>query len=135
MDRTHRPCFLVVDREYSGSISTRKLVIETAKFNVLTAYSVAEALTTLRRFPAVDGIVVDAEMPEMPCPDLVRSLKHLAPSVPVIIVHRPLSEPCNGAEYQLDTFDPKQLLGLLQSLCPEQAKAVEERNESLKAQE
>lgn len=25
-----RPCFLVIDREYSGSISTRKLVIETA---------------------------------------------------------------------------------------------------------
>jgi hypothetical protein len=37
-----RPCFLVVDQEHSGSISTRKLVIETAKFNVLTAYSGAE---------------------------------------------------------------------------------------------
>jgi hypothetical protein len=32
-----RPCFLVVDREYPGSISTRKLVIETGKFNVITA--------------------------------------------------------------------------------------------------
>lgn len=34
-----RPCFLVIDREFPGSISTRKLVLETAKFNVLTAYS------------------------------------------------------------------------------------------------
>jgi hypothetical protein len=32
-----RPCFLVVDQEYPGSISTRKLVIETGKFNVITA--------------------------------------------------------------------------------------------------
>jgi hypothetical protein len=26
-----RPCFLVLDQEYPGSISTRKLVIETRK--------------------------------------------------------------------------------------------------------
>ena len=26
-----RPCFLVVDNEYPGSISTRKLVLESAK--------------------------------------------------------------------------------------------------------
>lgn len=132
---TIRPCFLVVDREFSGSISTRKLVIETAKFNVLTAYSVEEAFDTIRRFPTVDGIVMDAEMPDMPCPEIVRSLKLLAPSIPVIIIHRPLSDPCSGADYQLDTFDPRQLLNLLQSLCPEQSEAVEKRNEALKAQE
>lgn len=131
----NRPCFLVVDREYSGSISTRKLVIETAKFNVLTAYSADEALDTLRRFPALDGIVMDAEMPEMPCPDLVLTIKHINPAVPVVIVHRPLSEPCTGADHQLDTFDPKQLLSLLQSLCPEHAQAVEKRDEMLKAEE
>ena len=39
-----RPCFLIVDQEYAGSISTRKLVIETAKLNVLTAYSPARSL-------------------------------------------------------------------------------------------
>jgi DNA-binding NtrC family response regulator len=135
MDRAHRPCFLVVDREYSGSISTRKLVIETAKFNVLTAYSAEEALATLRRFPAVDGIIMDAEMPEIPCPDLIHTFKQINPAMPVIIIHRPLSEPCTGADYQLDTFDPRQLLTLLQNLCPEQAEAVEKRNESLKSQE
>ena len=130
-----RPCFLVVDREFSGSISTRKLVIETAKFNVLTAYSAEEAFDTLRRFPAVDGVVMDAEMPEMPCPEIVRSLKLIVPSLRVIIVHRPLTGPCTGADYQLDTFNPRQLLSLLQSLCPEQSDAVEKRNEALKAEE
>lgn len=135
MDKAHRPCFLVVDREYSGSISTRKLVIETAKFNVLTAYSAEEALTTLRRFPAVDGVVMDAEMPDRPCPDLVRTIKQINPAIPVVIVHRPLSEPCSGADHQLDTFDPRQLLALLQGLCPEHTEAVEMRNERLKAEE
>lgn len=130
-----RPCFLVVDREYSGSISTRKLVIETAKFNVLTAYSAEEAVETLKRFPTVDAIILDAEMPGVSCPDMVRSLKQIVSATPIIIVHRPLSEPCQGADYHLDTFDPRELLGLLQKLCPEEAKAVEERNEALKDKE
>lgn len=38
------PYFLVIDREVGGSISTRKLVIETAKLNVITAYSAAESM-------------------------------------------------------------------------------------------
>ena len=62
-----RPCFLVVDREHAGSISTRKLVIETAKLNVITAFSGREALETLARFPKVDAVVLDANMPDMPC--------------------------------------------------------------------
>ena len=56
-----RPCFLVVDREFAGSISTRKLVIETAKFNVITAYDYEEGLATLERFPNVDGVVITAD--------------------------------------------------------------------------
>jgi hypothetical protein len=39
----YRPCFLVVDHEYPASVSSRKLVLETAKFNVITAYSNLEA--------------------------------------------------------------------------------------------
>ncbi len=47
-----RPCFLVIDREFPGSISTRKLVIETAKFNVVTAYTAqTEAVRGLKRTP------------------------------------------------------------------------------------
>lgn len=130
-----RPCFLVIDREYSGSISTRKLVIETAKFNVLTAYTSLEGIDTLKRFPAIDGIIMDSEMPEMSCPEMVHEVKRIAPSVPVILVHRPLGEKCDEADYQLDTFDPRRLLALLQGLCPEETEAVEMRNENLKQEE
>ena len=51
----NRPCFLVIDREFPGSVSTRKLVIETAKFNVLTAYSGKEALEIFTTFPGRNG--------------------------------------------------------------------------------
>lgn len=130
-----RPCFLVIDREFSQSISTRKLVIETAKFNVLTAYSADEAIETIRRFPKVDGVVVDSDLPGTTCEELVRALKEISPKVPVIGLSTPRVGPCEDADYQLQSFDPRQLLALLEKLRPEDAIAVERRNEELKRKE
>ena len=118
-----RPCFLVVDRDYAGNISTRKLVIETAKLNVITAYSALEAVETLRRFPKVDGIVADTGVEDMPFDELVRSLKAIRPAVPVIAIRSPLSDDSELADYQLETFDPARLLELLKKIDPEQPQA------------
>lgn len=126
-----RPCFLVVDREYSGSISTRKLVIESAKFNVLTAYSALEAIDTLTRFPTLQGVVLDAGIQGMECGDLIRRLKEIESGVPVIAISAPGASRCENADYQLESFEPARLLELLRKLEPEQAAAIEARNESL----
>jgi DNA-binding response OmpR family regulator len=129
-----RPCFLVIDREYVGSISTRKLVIETAKFNVITAYSSAEAVETLQLFRAVTGIVLDAGMEDMPYTDLIRKLKQLQPTVPVIVISAPGTGWSSEADHQLESFDPARLLLLLQSLVPAAYQAIEDRNEILDSQ-
>jgi len=126
-----RPCFLVVDREYSGSISTRKLVIETAKFNVLTAYSGAEAIETLTRFPAMSGIVLDAGIRDILAEDLIRTFKKIKPAVPVVVVRLPSSKFYPEADFQLDSFDPAQLLELLQKMEPEGTRIIEVQNEIL----
>ncbi len=126
-----RPCFLVVDREFAGSISTRKLVIETAKFNVITAYSSVEAVATLKRFPALDGIVVDAGMNDKPCAQLVRELKALEMAIPIIAIGAPQAGYCDGVDHYLESFNPAKLLDLLQSLVPEQAEAIELHDEEL----
>ena len=126
-----RPCFLVVDREYSGSISTRKLVIETAKFNVLTAYSGAEALETLERFPRVDGVVLDAGLCDGSCYDLVAGLRKIQPKIVVIAVSAPGADPVPNADYQLESFDPRRLLALLEKLKPYETAVIEARNEDL----
>src|SRR5271167_4053263 len=93
-----RPCFLVVDREFPGSISTRKLVIETAKFNVLTAYSGAEALEMMQRFPALSGAVLDAGLEDVPCARVVEAIKRLNPQMPVLVIAGPADEMCPGAD-------------------------------------
>ena len=126
-----RPCFLVIDREFPGSISTRKLVIETAKFNVLTAYSGNEALKIFEDFPKVNGIVLDAGVDDIPCSHLVQSIKVMQPNIPVIVITPPGAVHCYGADHYLESFDPKRLLGILQELVPEGAAIIEAREESL----
>ena len=127
----HRPCFLVIDREYSGSISTRKLVIETAKFNVITAYSAQESLETIDRFPALDGVVLDAGLRDMSANDLIAALKAKHPNLPIVVICAPGAVDCPRADHQLESFDPRKLLAVLQNLTPEETAAIEARNEAL----
>ncbi len=126
-----RPCFLVIDREFASSISTRKLVIETAKFNVITAYSSVEAIDTLRRFPAVSGVVMDANLVDMPCDDLAAALKEIQPKLAIVAISGPGGSHCSRADFHLDTFAPVALLELLKKLEPEESQAIEAHNEAL----
>jgi DNA-binding response OmpR family regulator len=126
----NRPCFLVVDREFAGSISSRKLLIETAKFNVITAYSGSEALELFNRFPAVDGVVLDASLGDMECEELVRALKIRSPTLATIVIEGG-SKACPGADFSVRSFDPGQLLDVLRSLRPNETKLLSERDEAL----
>ncbi len=126
-----RPCFLVIDREFPGSISTRKLVIETAKFNVLTAYSAQEALDTLRHFPALAGAVVDADILGIPCETLINGLRAIKPALPVIVISGPADRDCANADYQVESFDPRRLLETLQKLKPVEVAEIERNEERL----
>lgn len=130
-----RPCFLVIDREHSGSISTRKLVIESAKFNVVTAYSGSEALETFERFPNVDGVVLNATIHDVPCEKIVATIRSHSPQLPIIVVQDPSSGPCPGASHFIDSFDPASLLELLHQLFPGATQTVKQQDDHLKAEE
>ena len=130
-----RPCFLVVDREFSSMISTRKLVIETAKFNVITAYSGEEAMETLRKFPAIDGIVLDAHMRDIPAEQLIVGFRALSPTIPVIAVHTPGALPCENADLHVESLAPEKLLEAIRSLHPEYAEGIHRRNQELRQSE
>jgi len=127
----NRPCFLVIDREFPGSISTRKLVIETAKFNVLTAYSGKEALEVFTRFPAVSGVVLDGGLDDIPCGELAGQIKALQPNIPIIVIATPGFTGCPQSDYQLESFDPAKLLEILRGLKPDASAEIEKRNEEL----
>ena len=126
-----RPCFLVIDREFPGSISTRKLVIETAKFNVITAYSGREALQVFTTFPAVSGVVLDGGLEDVSCSEVARQIKSLQPKMPIIVISAPGFTGCPEADYHLESFDPAKLLEILRGLKPEATAAIEKHNEDL----
>jgi NADP-dependent 3-hydroxy acid dehydrogenase YdfG len=106
-----------VDREFPGSISTRKLVIETAKFNVITAYDRAEALDCLSRFPKVDGVVVNADMADdEECKKLINDLRAIVPNLDVIVISTGGRVRHDRTEHTVDSLNPKELLECLQSL-------------------
>lgn len=120
-----RPCFLVVDNEYPTSISARKLLLESAKVNVLTAYSSEEAVLTLKRFPNVDGAVLDTQLKG--CTELVAQLRDLQPNMPIITVSASGHDPCGGEQYHVSNFDPKQLLEAMQKIAPKRMSYVVNR--------
>jgi DNA-binding response OmpR family regulator len=126
-----RPCFLVVDREFPGSISTRKLVIETAKFNVLTAYSGVEALEIFQRFPALSGVVLDAGLEDITCRLVTQTIKAQQANLPVIVIASPGDEDCPEADFLLESFEPAKLLETLKGLEKKASEEIEKRNEEL----
>jgi response regulator RpfG family c-di-GMP phosphodiesterase len=113
-----RPCFLVIDHEFPDSISTRKLVLETAKYNVITAYSGNEAIDTFRLFPNVSGIVMNEAVTGMDCASLVKELRAIRSDVLLIVTSSRGVTDCVVADHQLDNFDPASLLKLLRRLVP-----------------
>jgi CheY-like chemotaxis protein len=126
-----RPCFLVIDREYPGTISTRKLVIETAKFNVLTAYDAEEGIRTLERFPDVDGVVVDANRDDMPCSELIDRLRVVRSHVTIVVASPNAEQSCGDGVFYVESFDPKNLLALLQRLYEEATQQVKKRDDGI----
>ncbi len=81
-------------------------MIETAKFNVVTAYSGVEALEIFQLFPALSGVVLDAGLEDIPCRKIAQAIKASQPGMPVIVITSPGDEDCPEADFLLETFEP-----------------------------
>jgi CheY-like chemotaxis protein len=58
-NKGHRLSFLIVENEPAQGLSSRKLLIESAKHNVITSHSATEGRQMFERFANVDAIVID----------------------------------------------------------------------------
>lgn len=111
-----RPTFLIAEPEPAHALSTRKLVMETAKFNVLTAHSSAETLETLERFPSVDAVVVHSELADARTTEIFAKVKQVDPGKPTILLMSGVQRSRKGADHILPSDDPESLLALLREL-------------------
>ncbi len=110
-----RPTFLMAEPEPDQAISARKLVLETAKFNVITAHSAREALDLCERFPGVDGLIVHGSF-QGDCAKIVANFKHRNVSKPAILLAPSASSSCDGVNHTISSHSPEALLHLLREL-------------------
>jgi DNA-binding NarL/FixJ family response regulator len=106
-----RRVLLVVDHPTQDSISSRKLVLETGKFNVLTTFTAEETFETAEKFD-VDGFVVDCSVGDPPAAEICESLKERHPQRPIFAVVAELSDwqAPDCVDYVVRSSDPQKLL-------------------------
>ncbi len=93
----------------------RKLVLETAKFNVLTAHSTREAIDIFQSFPNVSTIIA-VEDPTIDCERVTATVKNAAPAMPVIALSAREGFKCSRADHQISSHEPEQLLNTIRKL-------------------
>lgn len=80
----HAPCLLVIDDDANIRKLLRR-VLEKQGYRVITAANGQEGLAFARQ-ETIQLVLLDLNMPEMKGPEVVRELRKLRPSLPVIIV-------------------------------------------------
>jgi CheY-like chemotaxis protein len=110
-----RPTLLVAEAEPVEALSVRKLVLETGKFNVLTAHSFQEALDLFHLFPNISAavIVIDSKIDGK---NIARSIKTTVAKIPVIALEQHIGGRCPLADHHIPSDDPQALLELTRSL-------------------
>jgi hypothetical protein len=103
---------LMIEPEQPEALSARKLVVETAKHNVLTAYNAEVGLDLLRRFPNVDAILVHLHLLNSN-PELLGEIKKIAPLPPVILASPLGLDARPEADFIVDSHRPDALIQLL----------------------
>ncbi len=110
-----RPTLLVAEREPLQALSTRKLVLETAKFNVLTAHSTAEALDLFRAFPNISMAVLAIHEP-IDCARIAHTIRESRSNVPIVVLTNREVDTCDFADHRVSAYDPEGLVQLVRSI-------------------
>ncbi len=110
-----RPTLLVAEAEPDQALSVRKLVLETAKFNVLTAHSTREAIDLFHLFPNVSAAVV-ADGEGLDCEKIASTIKTATGKVPVICLSARIAAKHSCADETLSSHEPEKLLERIRAL-------------------
>jgi CheY-like chemotaxis protein len=128
-----RPTLLVAEPEPVQALSTRKLLLETAKFNVLTAHSGPEALDLFKRFPNLD-LVILVDDKSIDCEAIGRKIKSQS-KAPIIALSPLIGRSCRSADHNLSSHEPEALVELIRSLLGDPRHQDEIQSQEAEARE
>ena len=112
----HRLGFLIIESERTDGLSTRKLLLESAKHNVVTAYSGKEGVEMYKRFPNVDAVCIEAELPDLKSSAVAEGIRKQNPKIRIVGLSPRLAAFCEWADKTIDSHDPKALLDVLEQM-------------------
>jgi CheY-like chemotaxis protein len=110
-----RPAFIVAEPEPDQALSARKLLLETFKYNVITAHSVPETLESVKLFPNANALIVHCGLPEFDAEDAIEMVKKSKGDMPIIAL-TPNERELKWADYVVHSHHPQELLLLVQRL-------------------
>ena len=110
-----RPTFLVAEPEPEQALSASKLLLETFKFNVITAHSEQETVDLLHLFPRIDALILHCGIPGFRADDVIKLVKGQSPELPVIAL-TPTEREFAWADHVVHSHDPQELLQLIHHL-------------------
>src|SRR5665213_2389196 len=104
---------LMIEVEQPEGLSARKLVLETSKHNVITAYSGASGVQLFKRFPDVDAVVVHVDVSNPAFEEVVRQIREVRPRVPMIALSQVGAVALAGVDYVIPSHEPQAILRVL----------------------
>ena len=110
-----RPTLLVAELEPGSALSTRKLVLETGKFNVLTAHSSREAAELFSAGKSlISAAIVTSEVKG--ASSLIAQIRKQKQDLPVILLSPNRDADVKGADHHLSSHEPQELLQLCREI-------------------
>jgi DNA-binding NtrC family response regulator len=109
-----RPIFLVLDPPDPETLSTRKLILESEKYNVLTAFTAEEAVEIASKVP-INLVVLHERISNDGSSQLAADLKLVNPRVPIWLVS-PHPHQIANADQVISSFDPVTLVQMARDM-------------------
>ena len=119
-----RPAFIVAEPEPEQALSARKILLETFKYNVITAHSVKETLDLVVLFPNVNALIVHCGIPEFDADVAIKVVKQVAPKLTIIAL-TPTESVLKWADFVVESHSPQGLLDLVQRLFGDPRKSLD----------
>jgi len=110
-----RPAFIVAEPEPEQALSARKLLLETFKFNVITAHTERETVDLLHMFPKVDALILHCGIENFDAENVLHVVKTVVPDLPIIAL-TPTEREFSWADHVVHSHDPQELLALVHRL-------------------
>ena len=110
-----RPAFIVAEPEPEQALSSRKILLETFKYNVITAHSTTETLELVGLFPNSSALIIHCGIMGFDAENVVQAVKKGAPQLPIIAL-TPTERDLKWANHVVHSHDPQELLDLVRQL-------------------